>query len=55
MNVNVHLKEQSQPIEYTDVINSYVKGGFYCVYKDDGTVDKYPVADIFRVRESYAK
>lgn len=53
MRIEVHLLSQSQPIVYTQVKNAYTKDGMYCIYKDDGFVDKYPFTNIFRVRESY--
>lgn len=51
--VSVHLKDQSQPIIYTDVINTYEKGSFYCVYCDGEKVYKHPISDIWRVKEGY--
>lgn len=51
--VTVHLKTQSQPIEYQNVLNAYQKGSFYCIYLPGGVVDKYPIRDIFRVKEDY--
>ncbi len=54
--IKVHLTEQSVPIEYTAVINTYTKAGMYCVYFDrEGTklVHKYPMCNIFRVEENY--
>jgi len=53
--VIVHLKTQSQPIEYTDVINVYEKGKFYCIYRKGEIVDKYPIQDIWRIREDYGR
>lgn len=53
MTVTIHLKEQSHPIVYESVKNAYEKGSFYCVYLSNGTVYKYPIADIFRVIETY--
>lgn len=47
------MDSQSQPIEYKDVKNCYTKDGMYCVYKNDDTVDKFPLCNIFRVTESY--
>jgi hypothetical protein len=51
--VIVHLKDQSQPLTYHDVINTYQKGDFYCVYVKDERVYKHPMADIWRVIEDY--
>jgi len=53
MKVIVHLKTQSQPIEYSDVVNTYQKGDLFCVYREDETVHKFPVGDLFRVIEDY--
>jgi len=48
----IQLKETSQPIEH-NFINTYEKGGFYCVYTEDEIVYKYPTQNIFRVVENY--
>ena len=52
-NVTVHLKDQSQPLVYENVINAYEKGSFYCVYVEGEKVYKHPIADIWRVKEDY--
>lgn len=52
MKINVHLLSQSHPIEYVDITNAYTKDGMYCIYKGDEVV-KYPLCNIFRVKESY--
>ena len=51
--VTIHLKTQSQPIEYTEVINTFQKGDFYVIYTVGEKSHKYPIADIFRVIEDY--
>lgn len=54
--IEVHLNEQSSPIIYTNVSNTYTKGYLYCVmYEIDGKrkVDKFPLMNIFRIREDY--
>jgi hypothetical protein len=53
MTVIVQLREQAQPIDYDNVKNTYQKGDLYCIYKEDGTVDKFPIVHIWRIRESY--
>ena len=53
IDVTVHLKGQSQPIVYHDIVNTYTKDTLYCLYTDEGPVHKYPVDDIFRVIEDY--
>jgi len=52
MKVSVHLLSQSRPIEYTDVDNAYTKGVLDGVYHT-GSVDKFPLCCIFRVKEDY--
>lgn len=52
MKISVHLLSQSRPIEYTDVDNAYTKDGMYCIYRS-GTVEKFPLCNIFRVKEDY--
>lgn len=53
MKVETYLKETSQRIKFEDAKNAYTKGPLYCVYTKDGWVYKYPIANIFNVRESY--
>jgi len=53
MRVEIYLKETSQRIEFKDVKNAYTKGDLYCVYTKDDWVYKYPIENIFNVRESY--
>lgn len=48
MKVLIRLKSTSQRIEL-EAKNAYAKSGLYCVYRTDGTVLKYPVADLFDV------
>lgn len=48
MKVLIRLKSTSQRIEL-EAKNAYAKSGFYCVYRTDDTVVKYPVADLFDV------
>lgn len=51
--ISIHLKSQSHPIEYIDVLNCYTKENMYCVCRNDQTVHKYPLVNIFRVIEDY--
>ena len=51
--VSVQLQDSSQPIEHTDVINTYQKGDLWCVYVDGEKVYKYPVVNIWRIVEEY--
>lgn len=51
----VHLYSQSEPIVIDDVRNTYTKDGLYCVMAESGTVWKYPVQHIFRVREELTR
>ncbi len=54
MTILVHNVDQSQPMVFTGVDNTYVKGGFFCiVMRDKNEVQKFPVRDIFRVVEPY--
>ncbi len=53
MKVNVRLKEQSQPITIDNAVNTYQKGDFFCVYRSDEVVSKYPICAIFDVKEDY--
>ena len=51
MKVKIHLNEQSKPIKRKKVINTYTKGGMFCVMLKD-KVEKYPLVSIFRVEEN---
>jgi hypothetical protein len=54
MTVWVHNIDQSQPMIYNGVDNTYVKEGFYCmVFRLTNRVIKLPVARIFRIIEPY--
>jgi hypothetical protein len=53
MTIEIHLLSQSRPMVYENVVNAYTKDGMYCIYKETGFVDKYPLVNIFRVIESY--
>lgn len=50
LSIEVHLLSQSEPIVYSKVINAYIKESMYCI-EVNGSVDKYPLVNIFRVRE----
>lgn len=52
IHVRIELKETSQPIE-VDAVNTYTKGPFYCAYLPDERVMKFPLANIWRVVETY--
>jgi hypothetical protein len=52
MRILVHLVSQSQPVVIDNVKNTYTKEGVFCVCHDD-VVDKFPLVNIFRVREPY--
>ena len=51
--VKVQLKETSQPIIHAKTVTTYTKGPFFCLLREDDTVVKYPVADVWRVVEDY--
>lgn len=51
--VRIELIETSQPI-VREALNTYTKGALYCVYRTDGTVEKYPLARVWRVTEEYS-
>lgn len=51
MKVEVHLKEQSQPVVIEDVRNTYQKGDLFCVMLNSRLVRKFPLADIFQITE----
>jgi hypothetical protein len=52
--VSIELKETSQVIVREDVINSYTKGPLFCIYRKGGSVEKYPLTNIWRITEDYS-
>ncbi len=52
MKVKIDLIETSQCIEL-DAKNTYTKGPMFCVFCEDGRVQKYPIRNIWRVVEDY--
>jgi len=53
LEVTVELIETSQPIEL-QARNTYTKGPLYCVYTVEGIVHKFPIQNLFRVKEQYS-
>lgn len=54
MTISIQNKDQSQPMVYSGVDNTYIKEGFYClVFRKENRVMKWPVANIFRIIEPY--
>lgn len=56
IHTKIELKESSQSIELV-AVNTYTKGPLYCVFvgegRDQGKVQKFPLANIWRVTEEY--
>ena len=52
LDIKIDLIETSQSIEFENAKNAYSKGPFYCVYIE-GKVHKFPLANIWRVVETY--
>jgi hypothetical protein len=54
MTIKIHNIDQSQPMYFSGVDNTYVKEGFFCIVRRDiNEVQKFPVDRIFRVIEPY--
>jgi len=54
MIVLVHNIDQSQPMIFQNIDNTYIKEGFYClVNRTDNIVQKFPINRIFRIIEPY--
>jgi hypothetical protein len=54
MKVQIHNVDQSHPMTFEDVDNTYIKGEFFClVWREKNVVQKYPINRIFRVIEPY--
>ena len=53
--VEIWLQTTSQPIVRNNV-ETYTKDGFYCVLnRGENSVEKYPIATIYKVKEAYSK
>ena len=52
--VMIWLNETTNPITYSDVDNTYVKGGFYCLHTTERISIKYPMRNIWRVVEDHS-
>jgi hypothetical protein len=54
MKVEIHNTDQSLPMIFEGVDNTYIKDGFFClVWREKNIVHKYPICRIFRVIEPY--
>lgn len=54
MTIRIHNIDQSQPMIYDQVDNTYVKAGLFClVRRKRNEVLKFPMANIFRIQEPY--
>lgn len=54
MTIKIHNIDQSQPMIFSGIDNTYIKEGFYClVNRDANRVQKYPISRIFRIDEPY--
>ena len=54
MKVKIHNIDQSQPMIFDEVDNTYIKEGFYCIVRRDmNEVQKFPISRIFRIIEPY--
>lgn len=54
MKVRIRLDRTSQALEL-NAQNTYQKGDMFCVLLEDGSVKKYPLANIFEVHEFTTK
>jgi hypothetical protein len=54
MIVKIHNIDQSQPMIFSGVDNTYIKEGFFCLVRRElNEVMKFPVHRIFRIIEPY--
>jgi len=54
MIIKIHNIDQSQPMVFDGVDNTYTKAGFFCIVsRDKNEVQKFPVNRIFRIIEPY--
>jgi hypothetical protein len=51
MKVELELKETAQTLVIEDVENTYQKGSMYCILRKDNVVVRYPIANIWRIKE----
>lgn len=48
--VEVLINDTSMPKIYENVVNTFQEGNLFCVQMDK-TIDKFPIASIYRIRE----
>jgi len=54
MKVKVRLYENSQALEFDNVVSTYTKGPLYCIFRGkDYPVKKIPLVHIFDIDEDY--
>lgn len=54
MIVSIHNIDQSQPMIFDGVDNTYIKEGLFCIVRrDKNEVQKFPLGRIFRIIEPY--
>lgn len=51
MKLEVWMQETNGPLVYEDVLATYTKGPLFCIKVKDGVYDKYPLCNIYKVRE----
>ena len=49
--VEVRMLLQSTPVVLTGVKDTYQRGRLFCVMCDDGSIYKFPIRNIYRVKE----
>jgi hypothetical protein len=57
MKISIHRNESSQPITLENVVNTYTKGGLFCILVEEDkkrVVYKYPLCSLFRITEEYS-
>jgi len=54
MKVILWLKDKLYPLTYKNVIETYAKGGLYCVLLENKKMIGYPVHDISHVEEDHS-
>ena len=51
MKIQIRLQEESEGILYENVSTAYTKGPLYCIRLEDGSTEKFPLVNIFSIKE----
>ena len=50
-NITIRLHQASEPMFLKNVSNTYTKGPLFCIRQEDGSTLKFPLRNIFTIKE----